>query len=109
MTQTYEDFGKYGKDFADSSVQSLASLSNGAQAIAAEATEYTRRSVEAGGDFVEALFSARSLEDAIDIQAHYFRRSYEAFVAESSRLGELYADLAKDAYRPFESLVVTAN
>jgi hypothetical protein len=109
MTRTDENFGSYGKDFMESSAQSLASLSNRAQAIATEATEYTRKSVEANGAFVEALFAARSLEDAIDIQANHFRRSYEAFVTEAGRISELYADLAKDAYKPFESLVVTAS
>jgi phasin family protein len=109
MTQAYEEFSRYGKNFADSSALSLASLSNGAQAIAAEATEYTRKSVEAGGSFMEALLSANSLEDAIDIQAGYFKQAYEAFVAESSRLGELYTDLTRDAYKPFESLIVTAG
>ena len=109
MAQTYEDFSRYGRDFAESSAQSLESLSSRAQAIASEATEYTRKSVEANGAFVEALFSARSIEDAVDVQADYVRRSYEAFVAEASRIGELYANLARDAYKPFESLIATAN
>lgn len=110
MTRTYEDFSStYGKDFVESSARSLSSLSSRAQAIATEATEYTRKSIEANGEFVEALFSARSLEDAVDIQADHFRRSYEAFVAETSRISELYAELAKDAYKPFESLVVPAR
>jgi hypothetical protein len=109
MTRTSEDFSNYGRDFVESSAQSLASLSNRAQAIATEATEYTRKSIEANGEFVEALFAARSLEDAFDVQANHFRRSYEAFVTETSRIGELYADLAKDAYKPFESLIVAAG
>jgi hypothetical protein len=109
MTQSSQDFSDYAHDVAERSVQSFESLSSAAQAITAEATEYTRKSVEAGSSFVEALFSAKSLEDAIDIQAEYVKRSYEAFVAEASRLGGLYADLAKDAYKPFESLIVTKN
>ncbi len=109
MTQPHEDFIRYSEDFAEGGLKSLALLSKGAQAIASETTEYTRKSVEAGSGFVDALFSAKSLEDAIDIQASYFRQSYEAFVAESSRISELYAELAKDAYKPFESLVVTAS
>ena len=109
MTRTYEDFSLYGKDFAESSVQSLASLSSRAQAIATEATEYTRQSVQANGEFVEALLSAPSFEDAIDIQTDYLKRSYEGFVAQATRTSELYANLARDAYRPFESLVATAG
>ncbi|TIP56477.1 MAG: phasin family protein, partial [Mesorhizobium sp.] len=44
MTQTYEDFSKYGKEFADNGLKSFASLSKGAQAIATEAGEYTKKS-----------------------------------------------------------------
>ena len=44
MTQTYEDFSKYGKEFADTGLKSFASLSKGAQAIATEAGEYTKKS-----------------------------------------------------------------
>lgn len=106
---TYEDLTQYGKEFVESGTTSLNSLSSGAQSIAAEASEYTRKSVQAGNDFVEALISAKSIEDAVDIQADYFKKSYETFVAEASRFSELYADLAKSAYKPFESFVATSG
>ena len=56
MTQTYEDFSKYGKEFADTGLKSFASLTKGAQAIATEAGEYTKKSFEAGSAAVEKLF-----------------------------------------------------
>jgi hypothetical protein len=109
MSLAHEDLAAYGEELAESGARSLASLSKGAQAIANEAAGYVRSSVEAGGAFVEELFSAASPEEALDIQARYVRRSYEAFVVEAGRIGELYADLAGGAYRPFESLVVAAD
>jgi len=109
MTRSYEDFSLYGKDFAESSAQSLASLSSHAQVIATEATEYTRKSIQANGEFVEAVLSAPSFEDMVDLQTDYLKRSYEGFVAQATRTSELYANLARDAYRPFESLGVTAG
>jgi len=109
MTQTYEDFGKYGKEFADTGLKSFASLSKGAQALAVEATDYTKKSFEDGSALVEKLLSAKSFENAIEIQTDYVKQSYESFVAEATKLGELYADLARDAYKPFESLVAKAK
>lgn len=109
MAMAHEDLVAYGEDFAESSARSLASLSHGAQEIATEAAEYARGSVEAGSAFVEALFSAGSPEEALDIQARYARRAYETFVAEAGRIGALYADLAGGVYRPFESLIVAAD
>ena len=54
MTQTYEDFAKYGKEFADTGLKSFASLTKGAQAIATEAGEYSKKSFEAGTTAVDS-------------------------------------------------------
>jgi len=35
------------------------------------------------------------------VQSEYLKSSYEEFVAQSTKLGELYAGLAKEAYKPF--------
>ncbi|MBN9243352.1 MAG: phasin family protein [Mesorhizobium sp.] len=109
MTQTYEDFSKYGKEFADTGLKSFASLSKSAQALAVETTDYTKKSFENGSAFFEKLLSAKSFENAVEIQTDYVKQSYESFVAEATKFGELYADLARDAYKPFESLVATAK
>jgi hypothetical protein len=109
MTQTYDDFSKYGREFADTGLKSFASLSKGAQTIAIEAGEYTKKSLEAGAAVAEQLLSARSFESAVEIQADYAKRSYEAFVAEVTKLGDLYAELAAEAYKPFESAVAKTN
>ena len=53
----------------------------------------------------EKLLGAKSLEKAIEIQTAYAKTAYEGFVAQATRMGELYADLAKEAYKPFEGLV----
>ncbi len=109
MDETFEEFGKCGKELAESSLNSLASLSKGAQAIASEATRYASTSFEEGGAAIEKLWSARSLEEAFELQSHYLKRAYEGFVAETATIGNLYADLARDAYKPFESVIARAG
>ena len=109
MTQTFEDAGKFGKEFMDTGLKSLASLSKGWQSIAVEATEFTKKSIETGSATVEKLVSAKSLEKAIEIQTDYAKSAYEGFVAEATKISELYAELYKDAYKPFESVVAKAK
>ncbi|TIT91793.1 MAG: phasin family protein, partial [Mesorhizobium sp.] len=55
------------------------------------------------------LFSAKSFDKAIEIQSDYAKQSYESFVAEAAKIGDLYAELAKEAYKPFESIVAKAK
>ena len=45
------------------------------------------------------------LEKAIEIQTAYAKTAYEGFVAQATKMGELYADLAKESYKPFENFV----
>lgn len=109
MLQSFENASKFNKEFVDTSLKSFASVSKSAQAIAVETTEYTKKSFEAGTAALEKVLSAGSLEKAFEIQTDYARKSYEGFVAEATKLGELYADLAREAYTPFESVVAKSK
>jgi hypothetical protein len=39
------------------------------------------------------------------LQADYAKSAYETFVAESKKISELYADFAKQTFKPFEGLI----
>ena len=42
----------------------------------------------------------------MEVQTEYLRSSYEELVAETAKIGELYADFAREAYKPFESVLM---
>lgn len=109
MWQSFDDVSRFSKEYVDSGVKSFASVSKGAQAIAAEATDYSKKSLEAGSQVFEKLLTAKSLEKAIEIQSEYAKTAYEGFVSEATKIGELYADLFRDYYKPFESVVAKAK
>ena len=109
MFKTYEDASRFGRDMMENGVASIAALQSGLQAIADEAGDYSRKSMDNGAAVVEKLLAARSPERAIEIQSEYVRQSYEGFVAQSTRMSELMAELAKVAYKPFEQAVAKAK
>ena len=102
MLKNVDEMQKLGKDNVEAAVKAFGVTSKGFQAIAAEVTNYSKKSFEDGTAAVERLLGAKTLEKAIEIQSEYAKTAYEGFVAEATKLGELYADLAKEAYRPFE-------
>ena len=51
----------------------------------------------------EQLVGAKSIEQAIEIQSQYAKKAYDTYIAEMSKLGEMYVGLAKDAYKPVEA------
>ena len=69
-----------------------------AQAIAAEVADYSKKSFEDGSKALEKLFGAKTLEQAIEIQTDFAKTAYEGFIAGATKIGELYADLARETY-----------
>ena len=65
--------------------------------------------MESGSAAVEKLLAVDSIEKAVAVQTDYAKAAYEGFVAEATKMAELYADMAKDAYKPFESIVAKAH
>ncbi len=100
---------KFGKDGMDMAMATFGAWTKNAQAIATEFADYSKRSFEDSAAALEKLMGAKSVETAMDVQAEYLKSSYEDFVAESTKIGELYADLAKEAYKPFEGVLTKAS
>ena len=109
MIKNIEDVQKMSKDSMDATMKSLGTLSKATQAIATEVADYSKKSFEDASAAAERLLGAKSLEKAIEIQTDYAKTAYEGFVAGATRIGELYADLTKESYKPFESYLGKVN
>jgi len=106
---TTEEMHKFGKDSMETMMSSFGAWTKNAQAIASEITDYSKKSIEDSAAVWERLLGAKSLEKAIEIQSAYLKSSYEDFVAEATKLGELYTDFAKEAYKPFEGALAKVS
>ena len=105
MLKNFEEFQKLGKDNVDVAMKQFGTVSKGWQAIATEVADYSKKSFEDGSAALERLFGAKSLEKAIEVQSDYAKTAYEGFVAQATKFGELYTDLAKETYKPFEGFL----
>jgi len=108
MIKNFDDMQKISKDNVDATMKSLGAFSKASQSIATEFADYTKKSFEDGSKVLEKLLGAKSLEKAIEIQTDFAKTAYEGFVAQATKIGELYADLAKETYKPYESFVAKA-
>lgn len=105
MTNGFEDIQKFSKEQVDSAVESAGAVSRGFQALASEAVDYSKSSFEAGTAALESLFAAKSLDKAVAVQSDYLRATYEGYVGQATKVGEIFADMAKSAYKPYESFI----
>ncbi len=105
MAYQAEDVQKYGKEQLEALTSSSSLVAKSFQIIAAESTEYSKKSLESGSAFLEKLLGAKSFEGAIRIQLEYSKAFYDDHVAYVTKLTELYSKLAKEAFAPVESAI----
>lgn len=103
--QQFDQMQRLGKDNVDAALKSFGVASQSAQTIAAETADYAKRSFEQGAATLEKLVGAKTLDKAVEIHTDYMRSAYQTFVAQSTKMGEVYANAAKEALKPFEGMM----
>lgn len=109
MIKNFDDFHKLGQQNVDTAMKLFGEWNKGWQAIAAEMTDYTKRSFEESTATFEKLLTAKSLEQAIEIQSGFAKRAYDGYMHQVSKIGGMYAELAKEAYKPVERVMQGAR
>jgi hypothetical protein len=104
MINGFDDIQKLSKDNVDTALKSAGVVGKGFQAIAAEAADYTKKSFEAGSSAFEKLLGAQTIDKAIEVQSDYLRTAYEGYVGQMTKFGEIFTDMTKDAYKPYETV-----
>ncbi len=94
---------KSGKAAFDMALNALGVWTKGAQAMTVEVIDYTRKSAESSAVALEKLLGAKSLDSALAVQSEFARSAYEEFVAEATKLGEIYVEFARQAYAPLRA------
>jgi hypothetical protein len=103
MTHDFQDIQEFGKEQFDAATTATTSFTKSLQAIATETADYSKKSFEKSSALVEKLLGVKSYESAVQLQTEYWKSAYADFVAEATKLSELYSSLAKDAFKPVET------
>jgi len=108
-TPTFEDFQKFNKQQIEAFTASTAVLSKGIQEIASESTEYSKKTFSSASAVFEKLLGAKTIESAIQIQTDFAKSSYEGFVAQATKMGDLVAKVATEAFKPVSAVLTPAQ
>ena len=82
--------------------RSFTEANKGFQALATEMTEYSKAAFDDAIRTWEQLIGVKSLEQAMQIQSDYAKRTYENHMAELSKLGQMYVGMVSDSSKPVQ-------
>ncbi|BDV34444.1 MULTISPECIES: phasin family protein [Methylocystis] len=103
MVANFESVQQLGKEHFEAVSAAAAAVTKGWQNIAAETTDYSKKSFEKSRLLAEKLVTVKKIDEAFALQSDYAKSAYEDFVAEATKLGELYTAIAKEAFKPIET------
>ncbi len=103
--QQFEAMQKVGKENVDAALKAFGAITKGVQAVAVEMSDFSKKSFEHNTAMIEKLVAVKSLDKAFEVQGEYMKSAYETAIAQATKIGELYTSTAKEAYKPFETII----
>ena len=97
------------KESTEAVVKTLVSLSKGSQAVLAEIANYTKQSTEQNTALVQNLLSVKSPEKVVELYSENLKSNYEGVVGLTTRLNDIYSNIAKEASKPIEVAFAKAS
>ncbi len=105
----FDDIQKMSKDNMDLAMESFGAMTKGFQSISAEMADYSKKSFEDGSAAMEKIVAAKTLDKAFEAQSEFAKSAYETAISQATKFGEMYTDMAKSAYKPYEAVLGKAG
>ena len=81
----------------------FASVQKHLSAITTAQTDFAKSSFEANKAYFEKLAGVKSPDKFVELTTEYAKSAQETFVAEATKIGELYKAFAQEAFKPMTS------
>jgi len=103
MINAFDELQRLGPYNMDAANKVFGEWNKAWYAIAAEMGDYTTRSIAEGSRAFQQLMAVQSIDQAVAIQSGYAKRAYDEYVQQMTKIGTMYANMAKDVMKPIES------
>lgn len=103
-----EEFTAFQKGNMEALVESGKLAAKGAESMGQEAADYARKSFESSTAAFRTFASAKSPTELFKLQSDYMKSSFEAAVAESTKVTEAWLKLAGEIAQPLSNRMAVA-
>jgi phasin family protein len=108
MSKGFEDVTQFGQDNVEAMVASSKVMAKAAEEMNAEVIAFSKKSYEDSLAAAKEIASARSVSEFFEKQTAFAKTSFETFVAEATKLNEMYSQAAKEAFAPLNARFTAA-
>jgi len=103
MTKGFEQFSSFGKGGLEAYVQAATVFAKTFERVNGEMFNFSKQQMEDGVAAFKAVSGAKSVHEAWELQTDFAKSALDAYVAQATKLNDLWLDAAKQAAEPFTS------
>ena len=93
-------FADFGSQNLAALIQAQTALARGLEALSAEMTGLTLSGIDTAARTATDMLAVKTIADAIEVNAGFTRRNFDALIGGSARLSELGVKVASEASQP---------
>ncbi len=108
MTKGIENATSFGQENVEAVVTSSKIAAKAAENMGAEIAAYSKKAYEDSIAVAKELTTCKSVTEFFEKQTEFGKTSIEGFVAEATRLNEMYAAAAKETFAPLNARFTAA-
>lgn len=101
----YDQFLGFGKETVEAYTKAANVAAKGAETLNSEIFAYSKQSMEDTIAATKALMSTKSVHEAIELQTDFVKTQFDGYVAQMTKLSEMYVAVAKDSFAPIQGRV----
>ena len=105
LLKSYEDLQATGKANVEALIASSTIAAKGAEDLGREVVAYGQSALDKSITTGKALLAAKTLQEVVELQNDFLKSSFDAMLAETSRLQELTTKVTNEALAPLNARV----
>ena len=109
MTKGVEEAAQFGQQNVEAVVASGKIVAKAAEEMNAEMVAFSKKSYQDSMAAAKELTSAKSVTEFFEKQTAFAKTSFDAYVAEATKLNEIYSAAAKEAFEPLNARFTAAS
>jgi len=101
VTKGLEKFTDLGKGNVEAYVQAATVFAKTIERVNGEVFNFSKQQMEDGVAAFKAVSGAKSVHEAWEVQSDFAKSALDSYVAQATKLNDLWMDAAKQAAEPF--------
>lgn len=98
--KSVSELNDFHKETFEAFVESAQTLTKGFETMSNEALGFNKKALEDTVAAAKTASTAKSVQDVIEANTDYMKSSFEAFIAQATKMNDLFSSTMKDAGEP---------